>query len=112
MLARPHPCLGWLHCQQQDSRRLLDRQLTLRDEAFEADPSCSGMPPSFVEENWVSWLRKAIAQPFYRDQLSAHVAELERQISISAGRLNISPAACSIREMLLWISDDVSSTSW
>ena len=81
LLARPHPCLGWLHCQQQDSRRLLDRQLTLRDEAFEADSGCSGMPPSFVEETWINWLPKAIAQPFYRDQLSAHVAELERQIS-------------------------------
>ena len=31
---------------------------------------------------------------------------------ISAGRLNGSPAACSIREMQLWISDNVSSTCW
>ena len=39
------------------------------------------MPASFVEETWVSWLPKAVAQPFYRDQLTAHVVELERQIS-------------------------------
>ena len=81
MLARPHPVLGWLHCQPQDSRRLLDRQLTHRDKALEADPSISGMPPSLVEETWVNWLPKAVAKPFYRDQLTAHVAELELQIS-------------------------------
>ena len=81
MLARPHPVLGWLHCQPEDSRRLLDRQLTHRDHALEADPSFSGMPPRFVEETWVNWLPKAVAQPFYRDQLIAHIAELERQIT-------------------------------
>ena len=31
---------------------------------------------------------------------------------ISAGRLKGSPAACWIREMQLWISDNVSSTCW
>ena len=54
MLARPHPVLGWLHCQPEDSRRLLDRQLTLRDKALEADPGFSGMPPRFIEETWVN----------------------------------------------------------
>ena len=81
MLARPHPVLGWLHFQPEDSRRLLDWQLTLRDKALEADPSFIGMPASFVEETWVNWLPKAVAKPFYRDQLTAHIAELERQIS-------------------------------
>ena len=81
MLARPHPLLGWPYCQAEDSRRLLDRRLTLRDKALEADPSFSGMPPRFIKKTWVNWLPKAVAQPFYRDQLSAHVAELERQIS-------------------------------
>ena len=87
MLARPHPVLGWLHCQPED-RRLLDRQLAHRDHALKADPSFTGMPASFVEETWVNWLPKAVAKPFYRDQLTAHIAELERQIPISAGRLN------------------------
>ena len=81
MLARPHPVLGWLHCQPEDSRRLLDRQLAHRDHALKADPSFSGMPASFVEETWVNWLPKAVAKPFYRDQLTAHIAELKRQIS-------------------------------
>ena len=81
MLARPHPRLGWLHCQTKDSRRLVDRQLTLRDEALEADPSFNGMPSRFIEETWVNWLPKAVVQSFYRDQLTAHVAELERQIT-------------------------------
>ena len=39
------------------------------------------MPASFVEETWVSWLPKAVANPFYRDQLTALLTELERQIS-------------------------------
>ena len=81
MLARPHPVLGWLHCQPQDSKRLHDRQLSLRDKVLEADPSFSGMPQRFVEETWLYWLPKAVAKPFYRDELIAHVAELERQIA-------------------------------
>ena len=81
MLARPQPVLGWLNCEPGDSRRLLDRQLAHRNQALEADPSFSGMPPRFVEETWINWFPKAVAKPFYRDQLTAHVAELERQIS-------------------------------
>ena len=108
MLARPHPVLGWLHCQPEDSRRLLDRQLAHRDHALEADPSFSGMPASFVEETWVNWLPKAVANPFYRDQLSAHVAELERQISNlnreierqSGGLLDQRDAAVDLRQRL------------
>ena len=108
MLARPHPVLGWLHCQPQDRRRLLDRQLTHRDHALEADPGSSGMPASFVEETWVNWLPKAVAQPFYRDQLTAHVAELERQISNlsreierqAGGLLDQRDAAVDLRQRL------------
>ena len=37
--------------------------------------------PRFVEENWFNWLPKAVAKPFHRDQLTAHIAELECQIS-------------------------------
>ena len=37
-------------------------KVTLRDEALEADPSFSGMPASFVEETWVNWLPKTVAQ--------------------------------------------------
>ena len=108
MLARPHPVLGWLHCQRQDSRRLLDRQLTHRDEALEADPSFSGLPPLLIEETWVNWLPKAFDQPFYRDQLTAHFAELERQITNlsreielqSGGLLDQRDAAVDLRQRL------------
>jgi len=55
--------------------------LTYSDDPLKADPSFSDMPQRFVEKTWVNWLPKAVAQPFYRDQLSAHVAELKRQIS-------------------------------
>ena len=39
------------------------------------------MPPSFIEETWVIWFPKAVVQPLYRDQLTAHISELDRQIS-------------------------------
>ena len=108
MLARPHPLLGWPYCQPEDSRRLLDRQLTLRDKALEAGPSVSGMPANFVEETWVNWLPNAVAQAFYRDQLTAHVAELERQIPNlsweierqSGGLLDQRDAAVDLRQRL------------
>ena len=56
-------------------------QLTNRDHVLVADPSFSGKPARFIEETSVNWLPNALAQPFYRDQLTAHVVELERQIS-------------------------------
>jgi hypothetical protein len=49
MLARPHPVLGWLHCQPEDGRRHLDRRLNYHDHALEADPSLSDMPANFVD---------------------------------------------------------------
>ena len=109
MLSRPHPCLGWLHCSPEDSRRLLNRQLDLRDEALEADPSFSGMPPRFIEETWINWLPKAVTKPFYRDQLTAHVTQLERQIANlsreielqSGGLLNKRDAAVDLRHRLM-----------
>ena len=108
MLALSHPVLGWLHCQSEDSRRLLDRQLTHRDHALEADPGFSGMPLSFIEETWVNWLPKPVAQPFYIDQLTAHVAELKRQIPNfswdnglqSGGLLDKRDAAVDLRQRL------------
>ena len=64
------------------------------------------MPPRFIEETWVNWLPKAIAQPFYRDQLTAHVAELERQFTNlgreierqSGGLLDQREAAVDLRQ--------------
>ena len=73
--------LGFLHCQPKYSRKPICRQLSNRDHALEADLSFGGMPESFVEETSVNWFPKAGPKPFYRDQLTAHIAELERQIS-------------------------------
>ena len=66
------------------------------------------MPPRFIEETWVNWLPKAVAKPFYRDQLTAHVAELERQITNlsreielqSGGLLDQRDAAMDLRQRL------------
>ena len=66
------------------------------------------MPASLVDETWVNWLPKAVAKPFYRDQLTSHVAELERQISNlsrdiqlqSGGLLDQRDAAVDFRQRL------------
>ena len=66
------------------------------------------MPPSFIEETWVNWLPKAVAKPFYRDQLTAHISKLERQISNlsreierqSGGLLDQRDAAVDLRQRL------------
>ena len=87
---------------------LFERHLAHDDEALESDPSFSGMSPRFVEETWVNWLPKAVAKPFYRDQLTSHVAELERQISNlcreielqSGGLLDQRDAAVDLRQRL------------
>ena len=108
MLARPNLILGWLHCQPKYSSKRLDRQLTQRSHVLEAHPNFSGMPESFIEETWVNWLPKAVAEPFYRDQLTANVAELERQISNlsqeielqSGGLLDQRDAAVDLRQRL------------
>ena len=68
----------------------------------------SAMPARFIEETWVNWLPKAVAQPFYRDQLTAHIADLERQISNlsreierqSGGLLDQRDAAVDLRQRL------------
>ena len=56
MLARPHPCLGWLHISPSDTRRVMDRLLNERDAALADDPSFSGMPQSFIDWTWLTWL--------------------------------------------------------
>ncbi len=66
------------------------------------------MPASFIEETWVNWLPEAVAKPFYRDQLFAHFAELERQISTlsreielqSGGLLDQRDVAVDLRQRL------------
>ena len=66
------------------------------------------MPASFVEQTWVNWLPKPVANAFYRDQLTAHVTELERQISNlsqeierqSGGLLDQRDAAVDLRQRL------------
>ena len=64
-----------------------------------SNPGFSGLPPGFIGANWTNWWPNAVAQLFYRDRITAHVAEVKRHIPISTGRLNLSLAACPIREM-------------
>ena len=55
MLARPHPCLGWLHVSPNDTRKVMDRLLRDRDAALALDPTFSGMPQSFIDWTWQTW---------------------------------------------------------
>ncbi len=57
MLSRPHPCLGWLYISPADTRHCMDRLLRDRDAALEVDPTFSGMPQSFIDWTWHTWLQ-------------------------------------------------------
>ena len=82
MLSRPHPCLGWLHVTPNDTRRLTARLLQERDAALEADPSHSGMPQSFIDWTWHTWLPSNLHR--YEKQVREHLKYLDSKI----GRLN------------------------
>ena len=56
MLHRPCPCLGWLHISHSDTRKVMDRLLRDRDAALEANSTFSGMPQSFIDWTWQTWL--------------------------------------------------------
>ena len=56
MLARPHPCLGWLHISPNETRKVMDRLLRDRDAALDANSTFSGMPRSFIDWTWHTWL--------------------------------------------------------
>ena len=82
MLARPHPVFGdWCYCQPGDSQRLLDRQLSFRDEALKEDPNFSGMPPEFEQWCKTSWLPSNLSRSYYKRQAEEHVASLATKIA-------------------------------
>ena len=82
MLARPHPCLGWLSIQPSDSVRVMEKLLHFRDEELKKNPSFSGMPSGFEQWTWTTWLPAALARrPGYRQQLEEHVERLSYEIS-------------------------------
>ena len=106
MLARPHPCLGWLHISPADTRRVMDRLLAERDAALEVDPTFSGMPQSFIDWTWQTWLPSHLHR--YEQQVEAHLAyldskigtlnsELERRVG---GVLDDRDAAADLRDRL------------
>ena len=112
MLARPHLVLGWLHCQPEDSRRLLDRQLTHRDHSLEADPSFSGTNRASLKRPGSTGCRRLSLNPSTETSSPPMLQRWNAKSPTSAARLNGSPAACSIREIQLWISGNVSNICW
>ena len=85
MLARPHPCLGWLHISPADTRLVMDRLLTERDAALEVDPSFSGMPQSFIDWTWQTWLPSHLHR--YEKQVQEHLSYLNFKIAELNGDL-------------------------
>ena len=59
----------------------------------------------------VNWFPKAVAKPSTETSSPSMLQSWNVKSPTSAGRLNSSPAACSIKETL-WISGNVSSICW
>ena len=57
------------------------KQLTQRAESLKADPGFSDMPPCWIDVPRINGLMHPFDKSFDRDQLTAHVAELERPIT-------------------------------
>ena len=106
MLARPHPCLGWLYISPADTRRVMDRLLAERDAALEVDPTFSGMPQSFIDWTWQTWLPSHLHR--YEQQVEAHLAYLDSKIGTlnselerrAGGVLDDRDAAAELRDRL------------
>ena len=106
MLARPHPCLGWLYISPADTRRVMDRLLAERDAALEVDPTFSDMPQSFIDWTWQTWLPSHLHR--YEKQVKAHLAYLDSKIGTlnselekrAGGVLDDRDAAADLRDRL------------
>lgn len=78
--ARQHCCnrYGWLHCKQEDYRAAYEQLIRLRDAELAVNHSFSGEPPAL--QAWTAeQLASLASQPFYRQQMEAHAADLQQQ---------------------------------
>ena len=106
MLSRPHPCLGWLHVTPTDTRKVMARLLQERDAALELDPSFSGMPQTFIDWTWKTWLPNHMYR--YEKQIADHIAYLDLKIDglnkdlehVAGGVLDDRDAAADLRGRL------------
>ena len=108
MLSRPHPRYGWLHLQPGDWRQSLQRQIEERDRLN--DQTRSGPPPE-----WCRWcdevqIPRLAQRPQYAQQFRDRLTELEMKLAnlereISNGRLDLEPAACTVRREINWINE-------
>ena len=106
MLSRPHPCLGWLYISPTDTRQCLDRLLRDRDAALEVDPTFSGMPQSFIDWTWQTWLPSRLHR--YEKQVMEHLSYLNRKIAelngdlekVAGGILDSRDEAVDLRDRL------------
>lgn len=76
-VAKCHPQLGWLRLEARDYSRSLDRLLLERDKLN--DPSHSGPAPEYLRWVLEVELPELARRPYYREQIEAHLADLQRQ---------------------------------
>ena len=107
MLSRPHPAAGWLHLAPADWRATLQKQVEERDRLN--DPNHSGPAPAFLV--WVREVQMpALAQRAqYQQQFADRGQELLLKLAglqhqVSAGRLDLEPAAGICRREIDWIT--------
>lgn len=76
-IARAHPTEGWLRLTGNDYRITMDRLLLERDRLN--DPNHVGPAPAFMA--WVvdEQLPALARQPYYRQQIEAHLEGLQQQ---------------------------------
>lgn len=106
MLARPHPCLGWLYLSPADTRRVLDRLLHYRDLELAENPNFTGMPQAFIDWTWVGWLPSNLHR--YDEQVRQQIAYLDSKIGrldqdlthLAGGVLDARDDAVDLRERL------------
>lgn len=75
--AKAHPTEGWLRLEAADYSRTMDRLLSERDRLN--DPNHVGPAPAFLA--WVAdeQLPALARQPYYRNQIEAHLQDLQQQ---------------------------------
>ncbi len=109
-MSRPHPALGFLSIEPNDSIKVMTKLLEFRDAELEKDPTFSGMPATFIAWSWGTWLPAALARrPGYRQQLEEHVERLSHEISAlnrqieteASGLLDARDQKADLRERLM-----------
>ena len=111
-VAKCHPQLGWLRLEAREYSTSLNNLLEFRDK--DPDQSRSGPSPDYITWMWTEELPGLMRKQRYRDQLTAHCAELaHRSEAIGAdiqkmvgSKLEEQAAADELRAQLTALLDE------